>query len=62
MPEPHISDWVTVARTAVCDDDECGWKHAGATILAADEAALAHARESGHTVNVYLDSKKTVTT
>jgi hypothetical protein len=55
-----FEDWETASIEARCDDERCLWNARGGKMLATDEAAAEHVRESCHSVTVVMESRKTV--
>jgi hypothetical protein len=44
-----------VVHIALCERDDCPWKHRGVTEEATNEAANRHANIAGHSVALYED-------
>jgi hypothetical protein len=54
------SEWTASTPTAICDNDKCPWKYRGVALGMTEEKSEAHALETGHSVTIYLERRKTV--
>jgi hypothetical protein len=55
MAHLHLGQRDSVVHIALCERDDCPWKHRGVTEEATNEAANRHANIAGHSVALYED-------